>query len=232
MGNLGLDYREIAGRNAGAVMVSLPAFGADGPWANYVAYGSGLEVMTGLTRRDTRGWPLVAAVPYLDYLSGAYGAAAALASLLARDGSGEGCHVEIAQRDVACQVLSNQLARAGQCRSPDGCITGDHLGEQLDLYRPGELASAVVADAHLSARGLFARQADRVHACHHLARLPWRVGEIKPREERDAPAFGADSRRILRDVAHLDAQQIQALVQAGVMVSSPRTPVDSGQARE
>jgi crotonobetainyl-CoA:carnitine CoA-transferase CaiB-like acyl-CoA transferase len=232
MGNLGLDDAALAARNASLVMLSLPAFGADGPWANHVAYGSGMEVMTGLARRDTRGWPVAAAVPYLDYLSGAYGAAAVLAALLARDRSGAGCHLEIAQREVACQILSNQLARTGQSHSPDARIPGDPCGGQLDLYRAGELAAALVRDHALLARGLLAGQDDSAEMCHHLERLPWRMDGLELRQERDAPVFGADTRRILREVAHLDAERAQALVEAGIVVAASGAPVDSAGARD
>ncbi len=106
MPNFGLAASVLAETNPGLISLALPAFGSTGPWASYVAYGSGLELATGLAVRDTAGRPEPAPVPYLDYLAGAYGAAAVLAALLARDGHGAGCHVEIAQREVACQVLA------------------------------------------------------------------------------------------------------------------------------
>ena len=105
MSNFGLDYRALAQANPRLLMLSMPAVGGAGPWANYVAYGSGLEVATGLAGRRADGSPVLSSVAYLDYLAGCYGAIGLLAALLARDASGDGAHVEVSQREVACQVL-------------------------------------------------------------------------------------------------------------------------------
>ena len=59
------------------------------------------------------------------------------------------------------------------------------------------MEAVLAADPHLAARGLFASPAPAGRTCHHYARLPWRLHGIPSRRERSAPAFGADSRRIL-----------------------------------
>ncbi|HZS03183.1 MAG TPA: CoA transferase [Chloroflexota bacterium] len=224
MPNFGLDYAALAQVNPCLLMLSLPAFGASGPWRDYVAYGGGLELATGLAPL-VDGQPQPAPVAYLDYLSGAYGAAGLLAALLARDGAGRGGHVEVAQREVACQVLAAATA-AGRALGP----------WSLD-------AAALRADAHLVARGLFAARPAGEASCHHYARLPWRLHDaVAPDErpalgleaestspageaphsswgERSAPAFGADSRRVLRELAGLGPAEIEALVGAGVVVA-------------
>ncbi len=109
MPNLGLGPSALAKANPRLASLALPAFGSTGPWASYVAYGSGLELATGLAVGCSDDLPRPAPVPYLDYLAGAYGAAAVLAALLARDAHGAGCHIEIAQREIACQVLAASL---------------------------------------------------------------------------------------------------------------------------
>ena len=45
---LGLDYDSLRKVNPGLVMVSMPAFAADGPWGDCRAYGSTLEQASGL----------------------------------------------------------------------------------------------------------------------------------------------------------------------------------------
>ncbi|HLH24735.1 MAG TPA: CoA transferase [Chloroflexota bacterium] len=198
MPNFGLGYAALAQVNPGLLMLSLPAFGASGPWRDYVAYGSGLELATGLAAR-VAGRPATSPVAYLDYLAGAYGAVALLAALLARDRSGRGAHVEVAQREVACQVLS-------AAREADAAP------------RPWALdVVALRADPHLAARGLFAAPPAAGASCHHYARLPWRLSGGGARPERAAPAFGADSRRVLREVARLAPGAVDALVAAGVV---------------
>ncbi len=178
--NFGLDYAALAAANPRLLLLSMPAFGATGPWRDYVAYGSGLELATGLAAWPAAGPPLPAPVPYLDYLAGAYGALGILAALLARDRADPGGHLEVAQREVACQVLGALLER----------------GE-----RPGPWTldpSAVARASHLAARRLFVASG-RGCPGHHYARPPWRLHGVPAPRERPAPAFGADTRRLLRD---------------------------------
>src|SRR5262249_41755410 len=137
MPNFGLDYATLARGNPSLSMVSMPAFGSEGPWTSYVAYGSGLELATGLAQRDADGRPAPAPVAYLDYLAGTYAAAGLLAALLARDRCGRGAHLEVAQREVACQLL----ARRG---------LGGHTPVGWSLE-----PAAIAADAPLAARGPF-----------------------------------------------------------------------------
>jgi crotonobetainyl-CoA:carnitine CoA-transferase CaiB-like acyl-CoA transferase len=215
MPNFGLAYATLARTNPRLLMLSLPAFGTDGPWAHSVAYGSGLELATGLAIHAPAGQPSPAPVAYLDYLAGAYGAAGLLAALLARDRTGQGTHLEVAQREVACQVLA---------------AAGD------EPRRPWTLdAVALAADPLLIARGLFAPTVAPPSAgagqrypgavpCHHYARLPWRLHGVPTPRERPAPGLGAHSRRVLRDLARLAPTDVEALVQAGVVVAARPTP--------
>jgi crotonobetainyl-CoA:carnitine CoA-transferase CaiB-like acyl-CoA transferase len=256
MPNFGLDYAALARANPRLLMLSLPAFGASGPWRDYVAYGSGLELATGLAPRAADGRPVPAPVAYLDYLAGAYGAVGLLAALLARDRSGGdahlerapqegagqmvdarqeaagqllGAHLELAQREVANQVLAaiaerrdarppTAIAARSSARPPAaigerqsrqvlGAMEGQTVARSLAALDPAVLA----ADRHLAARGLFAPPARAGRACHHYARLPWRLHGVPSRRERPAPAYGADTRRILRRIGGLSAAAIEEL---------------------
>jgi crotonobetainyl-CoA:carnitine CoA-transferase CaiB-like acyl-CoA transferase len=183
--------------------LSLPAFGASGPWADYVAFGSGLELATSLASVGASGAPVVAAVPYLDYLSGCYGAVGVLAALFARDRHQTGVHLEVAQREVACQ-----LARPA--------ADGGSSGPTFDVS-----AKEISADRCLADRGLIARRPAAASGCFHLARAPFRFHGIPPTRERGAPGLGSDSRRILRRVGGLSNERIDDLVTAGVVHGAP-----------
>jgi crotonobetainyl-CoA:carnitine CoA-transferase CaiB-like acyl-CoA transferase len=217
MPNFGLAHGTLARTNPGLLMLSLPAFGSDGPWAHYVAYGSGLELATGLAAQDAAGRPSPAPVAYLDYLAGAYGAAGLLAALLARDRTGQGAHLEVAQREVAGQVLA---------------VAGD------EPRRPWTLdLAALAADPLLIARGLLAPtvapRSPGAGRCHHYARLPWWLHGVPTPRERSAPAYGAHSRRILRDLVRLAPAEVDVLVQVGVVVAArpkPAPPVPTAPA--
>jgi crotonobetainyl-CoA:carnitine CoA-transferase CaiB-like acyl-CoA transferase len=200
MPNFGLDFATLSNANPSLVMLSMPAFGSSGPWAQYVSYGSGLELATGLAHWDANGRPSPAPVAYLDFLAGTYGAVGVLASLVARDTAGEGAHVEAAQREVAAQLL--RAAALGGRRGPPRLLD----------------PAAAVADPRLRVRRLFARPTGAGRPCHHYARPPWRLVGLPHRPARPAPAFGADSRRILQRVAGLGPRTIEDLLRAGVAV--------------
>ncbi len=203
MPNLGLDHATLSSVNRSLVMLSMPAFGTEGPWANYVAYGSGLELATGLAVPGIDAWPGVAPVAYLDYLAGAYGAVATVAALLDRDATGHGCRVEVAQREVASQLLD-----PGWPAPKRG--TG--------AFDPG----AAAADPHLRARGLLERVSRRRSRCRHFARLPWRLHGVPSARVRPAPRFGADTRTVLRHVAGLAPEEVRHLARQGIVVDGAR----------
>lgn len=213
MPNFGLDRATLAQVNPTLIGVSMPAFGSTGPWANYVAYGSGLELATGLAPPGPDGRPRPSPVPYLDYLAGAYAAAGVLAALIARDCDGRGAHIELAQREVACQLLG--WTRSGSvAKRPD-----EGPGEPIARWAYGDLdAAALAADPRLTARGIFS--GDRAAGpCAHLARVPWRICDIPRRIERPAPVLGAHSRAVLRGVG-VDDTTIAQLVSAGIILDA------------
>jgi crotonobetainyl-CoA:carnitine CoA-transferase CaiB-like acyl-CoA transferase len=217
MPNFGLDAASLARANPGLVTLAMPAFGATGPWANYVAYGSGMELVSGLGTVGLAGRPAPAPVPYLDYLAGAFGAAAVVAALLTRDRDGRGCHLEAAQREVACQLISSLSASiltvASATPPPD-------LPPPLRAY--GDLdGAALAAEPWLAPRGLFAGS-DATTPCAHFARPPWRIAGMPARAERPAPALGADSRVVLQ-AAGMDDARIDELVGAGIVLDASGT---------
>jgi crotonobetainyl-CoA:carnitine CoA-transferase CaiB-like acyl-CoA transferase len=205
MPNLGLDWGVLSEVNPRLIAVAMPAFGADGPWAHYVAYGSGIELASGLARFGLDGLPYAAVVPYTDYLVGAYGAAAALAGLIAREDGGRGSRIEVAQREVACQLLAGE---AGD----DEVGATDGLGPE-----------SLVHDPHLLARNLFASAPARLRFCYHYARPPWRIDGVRARREPEAPDFGANSRQILESSGRMPAEAVDELLAAGIVVSSGKT---------
>jgi crotonobetainyl-CoA:carnitine CoA-transferase CaiB-like acyl-CoA transferase len=253
MPNFGLTPPVLAAINPALVSLALPAFGSTGPWASYVAYGSGLELATGLAVMDDAGFPAPAPVPYVDYLAGTYGAAAVLAALLARDANGTGCHIEVVQREVACQVLAigARSLHADHQRAPSSLRGNGEEGNSAAVIlsaakdsssqrrghgsfaalrmtmgtRPyGDVdAAALVAEPSLVASGLFAAPADEGAMCVHFARPPWSIDALPPLAMQPAPALGADGRAMLR-AAGLSDMAINKLVAGGVVKEAPPEP--------
>jgi crotonobetainyl-CoA:carnitine CoA-transferase CaiB-like acyl-CoA transferase len=203
MPNLGLNYSTLAAERPELVMLSMPAFGADGPWSNYVAFGSGIELATGLARRAADGRPCPAPLAFTDYLAGVYGALGVIAVLVGRDETSRGAYIELAQRELACHILAQTPASQESQRFVD----------------PWKLS----ADPHLLSRGLLGRRPRTTTGCQHYARPPWRfygVANRRLERERAAPLFGSDSRTILRRVAGLDHATIDELVETGVVCAA------------
>lgn len=98
---LGLDYPALRAVNAEIVMVSMPAFGANGPWREYRAYGSTVEHASGLPHLSGEAeWPpTMIHVAYGDAVGGLNGAAALLTALRHRRRTGQGQHVDLSQSE-------------------------------------------------------------------------------------------------------------------------------------
>jgi crotonobetainyl-CoA:carnitine CoA-transferase CaiB-like acyl-CoA transferase len=195
MPNLGLDEATLWKANPRLVGVSLPAFGRGGQWANYVAYGGGIEAVAGLAARST-GPPRLSAIPYTDFLAGCYGAAALLATLLRRDRDGRGGWLEVPQYEVARDVLG-------------AAPRGDGLAE------PSWDAAKFLADPHLGTRGLFNRRQRSSCPGRHVTRPPFLLHGIPTTRHRPAPAFGADTRRLLVRLAGLTPAEVDRMMMRG-----------------
>nr|WP_314070325.1 CoA transferase [uncultured Roseococcus sp.] len=96
---LGLDYAVLRHSRSDLVMLSMPAFGATGPWRDARAYGSTLEHASGLptVSGPADGPPLTNQLAYGDPVGGMNAAAALLTALLHRKSTGEGQHIDLAQ---------------------------------------------------------------------------------------------------------------------------------------
>ena len=90
---LGLGYEEFKRVQPAIVMVSMPGFGARGPWRNYRAYGSTAEQAAGLPHLsgDPESPPTHVHIALGDAVAGLNGAAAMLTALrhLRRTGKGQ-----------------------------------------------------------------------------------------------------------------------------------------------
>jgi len=100
----GVGYEQIAAVNPGIVMLSLSGFGHTGPRAHYLAYGATVCTFVGLTD----AWGYMAGV-HFDYISEAHGIFGVLAALAARDRTGRGTHVDLAEVETAAAVMGPMM---------------------------------------------------------------------------------------------------------------------------
>lgn len=101
MDNLGLSYEAVKAVNPRIVYVSMPGHGKTGPEKDYVAYGSNVEQLAGLV--SVSGYegdePMKTGFSYGDPMAGTALVGAVASALRMRNRTGEGCYVELAQRE-------------------------------------------------------------------------------------------------------------------------------------
>jgi formyl-CoA transferase len=104
----GCTYDDIASRNAGAVVVVVSGFGAEGPYAGRAGNGTVLEAYGGLTHMTgpADGPPLLSSVPIGDFLGAMSGVSGVLAALYWRDANGgAGQLVDVSIYEAVLQFL-------------------------------------------------------------------------------------------------------------------------------
>ena len=122
---MGLGWDVLRRRNSRLIVVEMPAYGADGPIKDHVALGPSMELMSGMARSIGYGdgRPVTTGPAYLDPLGGFNSSAAVLTALAARERTGRGQHVEIAQREAAMHWIGEEIVLAhatGADREPKG----------------------------------------------------------------------------------------------------------------
>jgi crotonobetainyl-CoA:carnitine CoA-transferase CaiB-like acyl-CoA transferase len=201
----------IAGRNPGAVVVTVSCFGTDGPWADRPGNGSLAEAFAGLTflTGEPDAAPMLPSVALGDSLVALAGAFGALAACWRRDagggrdgdgrdrGKGRGQHVDVAMYEPIVALLGPAVAAWQPGEAPPG-RTGSRVpgGVPRNVYRAGDGRFLVLS-------GTTDAQVARVLAV---------LGRDTPEDHR---RYGASADRLAR------ADELDALV-AGWIAGRPR----------
>lgn len=104
---LGLSHASLLEANPGLVILSITAWGHDGPYRNRPGFGtlveavSGFASMLGFADRP----PTLPPIPIADMVTGLYGAFAALAALRHRDRTGQGQVIDLSLIEAIYSVL-------------------------------------------------------------------------------------------------------------------------------
>lgn len=118
---LGLTDELLYGANPRLVTISMAAFGKEGPDAKYVGFGPVIELMSGLT--SLTGYegdeePFKTGISYGDPIAGLNAVAATVLGLLQRDATGEGVHVDLAQRETGTVLIGEAFLAASRGEEP------------------------------------------------------------------------------------------------------------------
>jgi crotonobetainyl-CoA:carnitine CoA-transferase CaiB-like acyl-CoA transferase len=111
MSNFGLDYAVLKGINPKIIMISISAYGQDGPYRNYVSYGEGIEAMSGMSKLTaySKGTPLKPGAAYADAAAGLHAAFAIMAALRYRRTKGIGQYIDLSMREALTPLLGEAI---------------------------------------------------------------------------------------------------------------------------
>jgi benzylsuccinate CoA-transferase BbsF subunit len=132
--------------NPRIVMLSLTGFGHSGPRSHYLAYGATVCSFVGLTD----AWQYPSGV-HFDYLSQAHGVFGVLAALAARDRTGRGTHVDLAEVETAAAVMGpmmlDYVVNGRRSVVPGNRVPGALLSEVVRCRGDDEWLAVEVEDA-------------------------------------------------------------------------------------
>ncbi len=118
LAKFGLDAKTLRAASPRLIYASITGFGQDGPYADRAGYDfiiqgmGGMMSVTGLPDGEPGGGPMRAGVAIADLFTGMYSCCAILASLYARERTGEGATTDMALFDTQLAVMANQASNA------------------------------------------------------------------------------------------------------------------------
>ncbi len=245
---LGLDYAALREVKPDLVMMSMPAFGARGPWRSYRAYGSTVEHASGLPHLHGEGdWPpTMLHVAYGDPVAGLNAAAALLIALRHRKRTGEGQFLDLSQSEclfplAAHGILEQSITGQAPARNgnrwphaaPNGSFRCAGADEWLTLQVHDEAQWLRLRELVGDALGGFGDLADRVARRAELdaAVTAWTRERTPDAAMQALQAVGVPAAlqrpaiHLTRD-AHLQARDVWPLLQRAHVgeVPHPRPP--------
>ena len=112
MERLGLTYEELKQVNPKIIMLSMSALGQSGPYrsmpalGNFIRAWSGMDSLIGMPGREH---PIECGVPTPDYIGAHLGVMAVIGSLLYRQRTGKGQHIDISMLEVSVPLIGQAV---------------------------------------------------------------------------------------------------------------------------
>jgi crotonobetainyl-CoA:carnitine CoA-transferase CaiB-like acyl-CoA transferase len=221
MRRLGLSYAELARDNPRLVMVSMPAFGSEGPEASSRGYGMTMEAMGGVTglcayHDDDRPYMLSNALG--DPMSGLHGALAVLAALRERERTGRGQWIEIAQVETVVPFIAGELLAyqfTGRIPKPIGNRHPKHAPHGVYRCAGGDNWIAIGVENEQQWRSL-----TRVLGVEHLAGDERFADEARRKANEDALQRELNGALANWNADEIVERLIEARVPAGTVTSA------------
>ena len=111
MANFGLDYAVLRAINPRLIMMSMPGFGGDVSWRDYVAFGMSTEQMAGISHLTGYAGepPIFTGMNGGDPFVGVIAATALFSALHHREQTGEGQHIDLSQVEACTLFVGDAL---------------------------------------------------------------------------------------------------------------------------
>lgn len=208
MAKLGYDHAALRKLKSDIIMVSMSAFGCDGPYAQYAGYGGTLEAICGIQdltayTPDGRRYR----VREMDVTNGMAGACAVMTALWHRQHSGDGQWIDLAESETAAWLMGEHVIAAARVPgstaprgnrharfAPQGCYrsAGDDRWLTLSVRSDAEWAKLATRIGGQALDPAYASVSAR-HAAHDtLDQLigAWMAGRDAPQLMRELQADG------------------------------------------
>lgn len=136
MTSMGLDWEALHAANPAIIYIAMPGFGHSGPYRDYVAYGTVVEPMCGLTALMGYGpdEPRVTATAIPDPSAGLAAAAAVVTALERRDEDGKGRYVELSLQEAAIALFGEYFLLQQLTGAPGRNGNGDPACAPSAIY--------------------------------------------------------------------------------------------------
>jgi crotonobetainyl-CoA:carnitine CoA-transferase CaiB-like acyl-CoA transferase len=147
----GLDPGQVAERHPGTIVVTLSAWGTDGPWGSRRGFDSLVQIATGIGWATSVDGSRPGALPcqLLDHASGYLLAAGVLAALGRQARTGEATHVSVSLARTAQWLLEQGTVPAGPSAEYDAAARADAYRTDL-----GNGWSGISPPGRIDGRGL------------------------------------------------------------------------------
>jgi crotonobetainyl-CoA:carnitine CoA-transferase CaiB-like acyl-CoA transferase len=129
MANFGLEYETLKEINPSLIMMSMPGFGGDVSWRDYVAFGMSTEQMSGISHLTgyEDGPPIFTSMNGGDPFVGVIAASTLFAALYHREQTGEGQHIDLSQVEACTLFVGDAVTGATLAGYDPGRVGNFHL---------------------------------------------------------------------------------------------------------
>ncbi len=130
--NLGLGYETLRKHRPDVILISMAAFGKVGADSSFVGFGPVIEMLSGLCSLTGYGdgEPFKTGISYGDPVAGTFAAAAIGLALRNRQQTGNGIHIDLAQRETSAVLIGEAFVAAHQQSVPV------HRGNRHERFAP------------------------------------------------------------------------------------------------